>query len=125
MNSTNNRESSPNERLISNQRDKPRPFIVSGSVSYYTKSELEQMRGMGYKVEPALDLSKKIVSINMVPDSNVVCEICEDSTPEMQQDHGIHRGTVRIGYPDGTFRMTCSFHKPDQSEDSKPDYTDI
>ena len=120
----NNGESQQNgEPLISNQRDKPRPFIVSDSVSYYTKSELEQMRGMGYKVEPTIDPNKnaEIDSIVTILGSIVVCEICEDSTPEEQKVRGgPMRGIYRIGYHDGSFRIVCADHRPEQTEEKIP-----
>ncbi|HBP50795.1 MAG: hypothetical protein US68_C0017G0013 [Candidatus Shapirobacteria bacterium GW2011_GWE1_38_10] len=108
--------------LISNRKpEEKRPYLIrqkseiNGDLKYYNLNDLEMMRSMGYEVKPILDPTKKIESIDMVPNSEIACEICEDLTEEQLKDdeiENVQRGVVKVGYGDED-RMVCEYHKPD------------
>lgn len=95
-------------KLISNHRDKARPFLRDiGKIDYLTKFDLDKMRALGHDLVPTFDDEKKIVSINYIDNSNVACEICEDSIkPEKNV------ANYRVQLEDDTYRMVCRNHRP-------------
>lgn len=109
--------------LKSNRRpEEERPYLIKSEgdkdgevLRYYNLYDMERMRGMEYVITPIIDLDKKIKSIVNLPNLVVACEICEELTEEQRKENGIEevqRGTVRIGYDAGDFRIVCEQHKP-------------
>ena len=101
--------------LISNQQQKPRPFLFKDKdnreiVRYFLKPELDFWR-KEYEIQPVLDPTKKIKSVDQFLNSAVACEICEDLPIPV-----IQKGTWRIEYRDSSFRIVCDKHVPEDSK---------
>lgn len=94
--------------LRSNQRSRPRPFLrENGEIDYLDRFNLEKMRALGYELTPTFDPLKKIKSVETIQNSDVACEICEDSVKNEKTV-----ANYRVWYEDGDNRMFCRNHKP-------------
>ncbi len=119
------------QTLISNRKssEDKRPFLVRGGISeqtllrYYNESDVITMRGLGYEVEPTVDSNKKIKSVNLIFNSKVACEICEDMAPDDGEERVIKKATQRVEYIDGEVRMFCGDHF-ERKETKTTSYTD-
>jgi hypothetical protein len=108
--------------LISNRKlGEKRPYIIKspdeieGLLRYYDLGDVEMMREMKKDVIPTIDSEKKVKTIVNIPDSIIACEICEDMTAEQLKENNleeVQKGTVRLGYDAGDFRIVCEHHKP-------------
>lgn len=131
-----------NKPLINNRiPSEKKPYEVSfhgkdkESIEYYDLGSVEKMRGLGYTVSRVIDPLREIRSVDFVPNSEVICEICNEMTEDSKARNGVHRGDYRVSYKEGEsesedkggFAMVCIFHKPsidDQEDENSWSWTD-